>query len=168
MFDIILFFQGRFYQWLRSDGAAPHGWLEWVVCGSRKYFLLFVSSSVIDDSQHGSLCPLCLLQGVPELTLVSLQRPINLVWKQLLGQVGAVFKTSGYHLSFEPKNPGLCKSISEKIASEVAYIGLSTLTSVFCGTPCMSQSHPAFWADAGLSGWDWGDTWPLANESSSA
>ena len=43
------------------------------------------------------------IQGVPEKTLVSVQRPITQVWKQLLGQVGAVFKSSGYQLSFEPK-----------------------------------------------------------------
>ena len=43
------------------------------------------------------------VQGVPEKTLVSVQRPITQVWKQVLGQVGAVFKSSGYQLSFEPK-----------------------------------------------------------------
>ena len=47
--------------------------------------------------------PTLILQGVPEKTLVSVQRPITQVWKQLLGQVGAVFKSSGYQLSFEPK-----------------------------------------------------------------
>ena len=36
---------------------------------------------------------------VPEKTLISVQRLITLVWKQLLGQVGAVFKSSGYQLS---------------------------------------------------------------------
>ena len=43
------------------------------------------------------------VQGVPEKTLVIVQRPITQVWKQLLGQLGAVFKSSGYQLSFEPK-----------------------------------------------------------------
>ena len=43
------------------------------------------------------------LQGVPEKTLISVQRPITQVWKQVLGQVGAVFKSSGYQLLFEPK-----------------------------------------------------------------
>ena len=43
------------------------------------------------------------IQGVPEKTLVIVQRPITQVWKQLLGQLGAVFKSSGYQLSFEPK-----------------------------------------------------------------
>ena len=43
------------------------------------------------------------VQGVPEKTLFCVQRPITNVWKQLLGQVGAVFKSSGYQVSFKPK-----------------------------------------------------------------
>ena len=46
-------------------------------------------------------------------------RPITQVCKQLLGQVVAVFKSSGYQFSFE-KSKNM-KRISEKIASEVGY-----------------------------------------------
>ena len=41
--------------------------------------------------------------------------------QQLLAHVQAVFKSSGYLLSFEPKKFGLSKSIFEKIAYEVGY-----------------------------------------------
>ncbi len=43
------------------------------------------------------------LKLVPEKKLVSVQRPTTQVLKQLLGQVEAVFKSSGYKLSFELK-----------------------------------------------------------------
>ena len=43
------------------------------------------------------------VQGVPEKTLFCVERPITQVLKQLLEQVGAVFKSSGYKLSFEQK-----------------------------------------------------------------
>ena len=59
---------------------------------------------------------------VPEKTLISVQRPITQVWKQLLGQVWAVIS---FHLS--PRSLGLCKSISEKIASEVGYPNAKTV-----------------------------------------
>ena len=59
---------------------------------------------------------------VPEKTLISVQRPITQVWKQLLGQVWAVIS---FHLS--PRSLGLCKSISEKITSEVGYPNAKTV-----------------------------------------
>ena len=51
----------------------------------------------------GRIYLIAAVQGVPEKTLVSVQRPITQVWKQLLGHEGAVFKSSGYQLSFETK-----------------------------------------------------------------
>ena len=52
--------------------------------------------------------------------LFCVQRPITHVWKQLLGQV--VFSNPqviSFHLS--PRSPGLSKSNSEKVTSEVGY-----------------------------------------------
>ena len=60
------------------------------------------------------------VQGVLEKMLVSVQRPTTQDWKQLIGKVGAVFKSSGYQL-LSQRSSGLCKSISEKIASESGY-----------------------------------------------
>ena len=79
------------------------------------------------------------LQGVPEKTLFCVQRPITQVWKQLLRQVGAVLKYSGYQLSFEPKKSRI---MQKHLCFQTWVIGIWTQKSVFSGTPCMLSSSP--------------------------
>ena len=58
--------------------------------------------------------PLSYVKGVPEKLLISVQRHITQVWKQPLGHVGAVFKSSGYQLSFGPKKSRIIQKHQKK------------------------------------------------------